>query len=68
MSKDLTAQQLADIFKVSLQTIHNWANKGMPHTRTPGRQLRFDPIAVLQYCTRHGYGKPAALLDLAENV
>jgi excisionase family DNA binding protein len=66
MSKPLTSQQLANLFKVSLQTIHNWANKGMPHTKTPGRQLRFDPTEVRAYCERHGYDTPPALLALVE--
>ena len=61
----ISSQRLANFFDVSRQTIHEWVrHKGLPHHRTVGRQLRFDPLAVRAYCERRSIAVPDALLRL----
>ena len=63
----LTSQELADIFGVSLTTVHNWVKqRKLPHHRTLGRQLRFSPIEVRQYCEARQMDVPKGLLALTE--
>ncbi|HUU96639.1 MAG TPA: hypothetical protein VM487_12940 [Phycisphaerae bacterium] len=39
-----------------------WAlRRGLPHHKTFGGQLRFDPEAVLAYCLEHGHPVPVSL-------
>ena len=63
----LTTTELAEIFGVSYQTVHNWVLKrGLPHHRTLGRQLRFDPREVEQHLEDAGQDVPAELRELAK--
>ena len=63
----LNSQDLADIFGVSLQTIHNWVrDRALPHHRTLGGQLRFCPRRVRAYCEEHEVPLPEGLEKLTD--
>ena len=63
----LTSQELADIFGVSIQTVHNWVKqRELPHHRTFGRQLRFSPNEVRSFCEAQQMVVPKGLLALTE--
>lgn len=61
MNKLLKATEIAAICQVDLKTIHNWAKRGMPHFRTPGRHLRFKPEEVVPWLVGYGYTIPKEL-------
>lgn len=64
----LTTTDLARICEVDLKTIHNWADKGkIKHFRTPGRHLRFERTAVIEFLKHFGYPVPKDLLDAAKS-
>ena len=48
MNHHINASHLADIFEVSINTIHNWRREGMPYYRI-GRVIRFDYDEVSQW-------------------
>lgn len=61
----LTSQQLANIFGVSLGTIHNWVKRRrLPHHRTLGGQLRFDPYKVRTFLQDADHSVPDGIVDL----
>jgi len=54
--RPLTARAVAELCGVELKTIHNWAVDGrLPHFRTPGRHLRFQPEVVEAFLRECGY-------------
>ncbi len=58
------ASDLAGFCGVDIKTIHNWCNKGrLPHFRTPGRHLRFQPAAVKAFLEGQGFEVPATVLE-----
>lgn len=54
--RPLTARAIAELCGVELKTVHNWVADGkLPHFRTPGRHLRFQPDAVRTFLENIGY-------------
>lgn len=65
----LTSQQLANIFGVSLSTVHSWVRKrDLPHHRTLGGQLRFEALEVRKYCEQKKVELPKKLIELTESA
>jgi excisionase family DNA binding protein len=63
----LSGPEIAAIFGVSLQTVHNWVNaRGLPVTRTMGRRLRFTPFDLIAYFEEHNIEVPDELRQLAK--
>ncbi len=63
----LSSTELAEIFGVGVQTVHNWvAKRGMPHHRTLGRRLRFTPKDVEMFLEAEGEDVPQELRELAK--
>ena len=66
----LRATKLATLLKVTPKTIHNWCvatprrKTPLPHWRTLGGHLRFDPRAVLSWARIVGQPIPDALLAI----
>jgi excisionase family DNA binding protein len=55
--RPLTARDVAELCGVELKTVHNWVAEGrLPHFRTPGRHLRFQPHLVQSFLQEIGYG------------
>lgn len=51
-SELLTTRQVANIAKVSRQTVARWASEGkLPHIILPGGQLRFSKATIEQMLT-----------------
>lgn len=47
--------QVAELFKVCLQTVANWADDGkLPHFKTPGGQRRFNRADVDEFIAKQG--------------
>lgn len=64
-AEHLTAQELADIFGVSLPTIHKWCQRrDLPHHRTLGGHLRFDTYKLRKYCEEREIIVPEGLKEL----
>ncbi len=73
--RHLRCTELAAMYQVDPKTIHNWCEpralsrgpqrEPCPHTRTPGRHLRFDPVLVLEWARRLGYQIPDELVIAA---
>ncbi len=56
----LNAREVAELCGVELKTVHNWVGEGLiPHFRTPGRHLRFQPADVEQFLQHCGYQQPS---------
>ncbi|MEO5990319.1 MAG: helix-turn-helix domain-containing protein [Ferruginibacter sp.] len=46
----ITRQQVADIFGISLPTVHSWVNTGILTAYKIGNKTRFNKSEVLQAC------------------
>lgn len=67
MSVVLTSQEVADIYGVALSTIHLWTKrKKIPHHRTIGGQLRYDPVALRAWAEKRDLPVPEKLRELTE--
>lgn len=45
----LTKKEIAELFKVSQQTVDRWIKKGMPVIKIPGSNQRFDKEEVIAW-------------------
>lgn len=52
----LTAEELAQVFKIKKPTVRLWTRKGMPHLRC-GRLVRFDARKVQEWLEAGGHAK-----------
>jgi excisionase family DNA binding protein len=67
--RTITAVQLARYCGVDLKTIHNWTARGkIPHWRTPGRQLRFRRLDVVDFLRAYEFELPDALRQARPRV
>jgi len=57
----MTPQEVADLFRVDLRTVQNWAADGtLDSVRTPGGRIRFRRAQVAEFLTRQvEFGIPA---------
>jgi hypothetical protein len=46
----ITRQQVADIFKITLPTVHAWSNAGILKPRKIGNKTRYYKVEVLAAC------------------
>lgn len=64
----LNSQELADIWGVCLSTVHNWVKrKKIPHHKTLGGQLRFDPKELRAFFEAQQMQVPKKLVEMTEN-
>ncbi len=66
--RKLSTLEMSEIFGVSPATIWRWATKenGIPHTKTQGKQLRFEPSLVVPHLVKTGQDVPRELARLAK--
>ena len=48
MKELMTSQELADYFKVTMQTIYNWRKEGVPSIKI-GREYRYELDKVMEW-------------------
>ena len=48
MEELMTSQEVADYFKVTMQTVHNWRKEGVPSIRI-GHEYRYDLEKVMKW-------------------
>ena len=56
MKELMTSQEVADYFKVTMQTVYNWRKEGVPRIRI-GHEYRYDLEKVMQWLTERSSGR-----------
>ena len=51
MKELMTSQEVADYFKVTMQTVYNWRKEGVPNLRI-GHEYRYDLEKVMKWLAK----------------